>query len=353
MNEITAIFALSTLKGINTNQKRALLDEGYAIADLITGKIRHPDPFISAQILSLQGFEKIERDLARLEKEEVQAITLRDPRYPSMLKNIPDAPVVLYLKGSLTISDKTIAIVGSRNATAEGIAIAEKIAETLSSEGVLVVSGFARGIDSAAHRGALKGPGKTVAVLGSGIDICYPSENRELFDRISRDGVIVTEYGPGERPLRHHFPERNRIIAGLSRGVVVIEATEKSGSLITARLAADYGREVMAIPGSVLSDRHRGANSLIKSGAKLVDSVDDILMTSFPGITIHQFKQKEIDMDAEEDYIYSFIGKEMVHIDDIIEQSRAEVKKVGAVLTKLEMKDAIVQHPGGFYTRRQ
>jgi DNA processing protein len=213
-----------------------------------------------------------------------------------------------------------------------------------------VISGLARGIDAAAHRGALKEKGKTVGVLGCGIDICYPSESRSLYDKIAQDGCILTEYAPGELPLKHHFPARNRIIAGLSRGVLVVEASQRSGSLITARLGLEYGREVMAVPGSVFDEEYRGANSLIKQGAKLIEGIDDIITTCFPGLTLK--KDKQVDLNDDERYIYEIIGPLKIHVDEVIEKSGMETRHVMAILTNLELKEAIQGIPGGFYLRR-
>ena len=212
------------------------------------------------------------------------------------------------------------------------------------------MSGLARGIDTAAHRGAVAEKGKTVTVLGCGIDICYPAENVRLFEKIGEEGLVLTEYSPGERPLRHHFPERNRIIAGLSKGVLVIEASGKSGSLITARLGLEYGREVMAVPGSIFNDEHKGANALIKQGAKLIAGIEDIITASFPDLQLK--KEQQIKMDKDEDYVYSFIGHEKVHIDEVIDRTGMQAKNIMAMLTRLEMKEIIRGFPGGYYIRK-
>jgi DNA processing protein len=195
----------------------------------------------------------------------------------------------------------------------------------------------------------MKGGGNTVGVLGCGIDICYPPENKNLFARMGEEGAIVTEYMPGEQPLPFHFPERNRIIAGLSKGILVIEASQRSGSLITARLGLEYGREVMAIPGSVFNEEYRGANKLIKEGAKLVDGIEDILTTCFPGLSFTH--EEKVELDGDEKYIYALVGFTKVHIDEIIEKSRMEAKKVMAAMTGLEMKEVVRQLPGGFYIK--
>ncbi|MBP1747785.1 MAG: family protein involved in uptake [Deltaproteobacteria bacterium] len=349
MDEKRAFMALSRVKGLNRLAKRLICD---AYSD-ITGIFGPPHndtefmpPGISARFSDWKG---INADLKALDKLGARVITLRDADYPPLLKHIPDAPVVLYARGPLKAGQDTIAIVGSRKASTEGIIISGKIGETVSSTGITVVSGLARGIDTAAHCNALHGTGKTVAVLGCGIDICYPPENKGLFENIAREGLLVTEYAPGQRPMPHHFPERNRIIAGISRGVLVVEATAKSGSLITARLALEYGREVMAMPGSVLKTEHAGSNRLIKDGARLVDSVEDVLITCFPHIQPEI--KKPVELDSSENKVYSLIGFEKIHADEVIERSGMDTKDVRATLTRLAMRNIITEAPGGFFVR--
>jgi DNA processing protein len=189
-----------------------------------------------------------------------------------------------------------------------------------------------------------------VAVLGCGIDICYPAENRHLFDQIAAQGAVVTEFGLGERPLPPNFPERNRIIAGLSKGVLVIEASAKSGSLITAHHALEYGREVMALPGRIFDDQYKGTNALIREGAKLVAGIEDIVATCFPDL--EPPVNEAVAMDETENYIYTIMGRERVHIDHLIQKSRLETKQVMAILTRLEMKDVVKPIPGGYYMRK-
>ncbi len=208
----------------------------------------------------------------------METIRLGSPRFPALLAHIPNPPDELWIRGDLSVCHKpAVAVVGARSASRGGLAMAAAIAGDLARAGVVVVSGLARGIDSAAHEAALDAGGTTVAVLGTGIDVVYPAEHRELSERIARSGLLVTEYAPGAAPEVFHFPMRNRIISGLSRAVVVVEAAEKSGSLITARLAAEQGRDVMVVPGLVLGGRNRGAHALIRDGAKLVESAVDIL----------------------------------------------------------------------------
>jgi DNA processing protein len=208
----------------------------------------------------------------------MDSIWLGSSRYPPLLAQISNPPKQVWIRGDSSVCDKTaVAIVGARAASREGKAVAMQIAADLARAGVIVVSGMARGIDSAAHQGALDGGGKTVAVLGTGIDVVYPAENADLAEHIAANGALLSEFPPGTAPIDFHFPRRNRIISGLSRAVVVIEAAEKSGSLITAREAADQNRDVMAVPGSLTGGRFRGSHALLRDGAKLVESAVDIL----------------------------------------------------------------------------
>jgi DNA processing protein len=350
MDERTALVALSRVKGIGNDRKKWIVESYDKVAALFDGKARAVDPISKEAIRAYRGFKTIEAAMAGLSKAGIEIVTIKEETYPASLRAIPDPPIVLYKKGPLPLSGLCFAIVGARKATFEGMLLAERIAETLSSAGITVVSGLARGIDGAAHKGALHRQGGTIGVLGSGIDICYPVENSRLFEDMAKEGAIITEYTLGESPLRHHFPERNRIIAGLAQGVLVVEASAKSGSLITARLALDYGREVMAIPGRVYDEAYKGANNLIKQGAKLVEDIGDIVNCCFPGI---QFSTKSaIDINQDEDYIYTLMGIGRTHVDELIEKSGLGAKKVMAILTRLEMKDMVRPIPGGFYIRK-
>ena len=257
-------------------------------------EIRHRDVVGTAalsSILSLLGFpgevhdeicdlalEQAEAALKRGRTSGFSALKAGDSAYPPLLACIPDPPPVLWILGDHTALQRpAVAVIGSRNASPYAVAVGERLAAELAERGMVVVSGLARGADSAAHRGCLKEDGRTIAVLGSGLDRIYPPEHEQLAATISTQGVLTTELGPGAAPLAEHFPLRNRIISGISLAVVVVEASEKSGSLITARCALEQGRDVMAVPGSVLSGRNRGSHSLLKDGAKVVESADDIL----------------------------------------------------------------------------
>ena len=350
MEELIALMALSRMPAPARDKKRSLVEEFGGAARLFANPERIPEEALRKAIRSFKGGEEIGRELQELGKMNVKVIPLGSAEYPDLLSRIPDPPLVLYVRGAFPASPHRIAVVGSRKATFEGMSIAERTAESLSSLGVTVVSGLARGIDAMAHKGALKGSGKTIAVLGCGIDICYPAENRHLFGRIAADGAIITEYGLGEKPLKHHFPERNRIIAGLSEGVLVIEATARSGSLITARHALEYGREVMAIPGRIFDDEYRGANALIREGARLVAGIEDIVNACFPGF--EPVVEKPLALDEKENYIYTVMGRGRVHVDELVEKSHLEAKQVMVILTRLEMKDVVQPIPGGFYIRK-
>lgn len=350
MEELRALIALSRLKGLGMARKRRLLEEIPLIAPLFERRVPSGDPVLAREIASFEGWKAIDEELAQLGDMGAEALTIRDDLYPAALKAIPDPPLVLYKKGPLKTNGPALAIVGSRRATEEGKNLAEKIADTLSSVGITIVSGLARGIDGAAHRGALAGKGKTLAILGCGLDIVYPSEHDRLLRKIGEEGAVFTEYGLGERPMAGHFPERNRIIAGLARGVLVIEATEKSGSLITARLGIEYGKSVMAVPGSIFSDGSKGTNALIKQGARLVDTIEDIISECFPEIRIGN--KLPIDMNEREGYIYSIVGHGKIHVDEVIEKSNMGAKEVMAILTMLEMKEAVREVAGGFYIKK-
>lgn len=349
MDEKYALIALSRVKGLGRLAKRRIVEVYPDVTRLFRGQAF--DSATPAGISSrFNDWKGIEKDLKLLNEIGADIVTIKDDEYPELLKQIPDAPIALYRKGPLQPTTRTLAIVGSRKASPEGMNLAEKIGETLSSTGITIASGFARGVDTAAHTGALRGEGGTIAVLGCGIDTCYPPENTRLFHKIGDKGLILTEYGPGEQPVPHHFPERNRIIAGLSRGTLVAEASSRSGSLITARLALEYGREVMAIPGSVFQQGHTGSNRLIKEGARLIDGIEDILGTCFPGVS--PVRGATPGLDNNEKKVYSLIGFEKVHADEVIERSGMDTQEVMATLTRLAMKNVVTETPGGFFIRR-
>jgi DNA processing protein len=241
----------------------------------LTERLRHDDPELLEQARRLVHRARIVRRDAG--KHGLSALPWNDPCFPAALLATSDAPPALWYRGTLDAFRRpAVAIVGSRSASAVALATAERLGADVAARGIAVVSGLARGVDSAAHRGALR-TGCTVAVLGSGVDRIYPREHAKLADDIARSGLVLSEFPPGAAPLKFHFPMRNRLISGLSRAVVIVEASEQSGSLITAACALEQGREVMAVPGNVLSGRNRGAHALLRDGAKIVESADDIV----------------------------------------------------------------------------
>jgi len=289
------------------------------------------------------------------------SIELGDAGYPANLREISTPPERLFVRGTMTDGDAlAVAIVGSRTATSYGLAVAERLAAELAARGITVVSGLARGIDSAAHRGALRVGGRTLAVLGSGVDVIYPPENRRLAREIEGHGAVISQFAPGTRPLAGHFPARNRVIAGLSLGVVVVEAAERSGSLITAGLAGELGREVMAVPGPVTSLRSVGAHRLIQDGAALVTSGEDVICQlpqrwrdrvsspPGPGVTIMPGAPRFVpeQHDDHTQLLLSLIGEEPTDIDGIIERSGLTPGRASALLVALEVEGRIRQLAG-------
>lgn len=298
-----------------------------------------------------------EKVLKHLEKQKIRVLLYSDPAYPQSLRLIHDPPMVLYIKGNAIPHNLShVAVVGSRNPTHCGLKAAEKIGQGLARRGLSVVSGMARGIDSAAHRGCLAGRGFTVAVVGTGIDMVYPASNQKLFDQIAQQGAVISEFPLGTAPEPKNFPIRNRIISGLSLGVVVVEATKKSGSLITASLALEQGREVFAVPGSINSFKSTGCHFLIKQGAGLVENSDDImdqLDLNYPYAPKKDtFKETPTPpMEVSEKEIYNVIGDYPTHIDQIAKQCNLEPSHVSSILLRMELKGMITQLPGKMFVR--
>ncbi|HJV65436.1 MAG TPA: DNA-processing protein DprA [Geomonas sp.] len=280
-----------------------------------------------------------------------QVVDILSERYPRLLMEIPDPPPYLYVLGELSGSETAVAIVGSRRASQYGLATATRLARDLVNQGVTVVSGMARGIDTAAHWGALKAGGRSVAVLGCGIDVIYPPENANLHQALRESGALISEFPMGTAPLAENFPRRNRIISALSKGVVVVEAGEASGSLITAHYALEQGREVFAVPGNVTMSGSRGCNGLIKEGAKLVERVEDILEE----LSLEVKAPAELPQPAafsltpQEAEVYTLLCRGPLQIDDIIVESALTAGEVSATLLRLELKGAVMQLPGKYF----
>ncbi len=281
----------------------------------------------------------------------IAAIPWNDAAYPAALTTIVDPPPVLWSRGRPDVlSAPSVAIVGSRAASPYGLAVAEQLAADLAASGVVIVSGLARGVDSAAHRGALSAGGRTVAVLGSGADVIYPPEHAALAAAIDRTGAVVSELVPGTGPQQWFFPLRNRIISGLSRAVVVIEASEKSGSLITARCALDQGRDVLAVPGNVLTGRSRGAHALLKDGAKIVESADDILEELGMATAVRP-PDAAVPVRGRDPIIDSLVPGETSDLDEISERSGLNSSRLLPRLFELEMQGLVRRVGGGRFMR--
>ncbi len=287
-------------------------------------------------------------------KCDADIITLNDKSYPQALKYIHDPPLVLYSRGTLEQDAICVAVVGSRRASAYGLDMARRISRELAMSAITVVSGMARGIDSKAHYGALEGKGKTIAVLGCGVDIVYPSENRDLMKKITESGAVISEYLPGTQPLPYNFPARNRIISGLSRGVVVVEAGERSGSLITTDFALEQGREVFAIPGNINSANSVGTNRLIRDGAKVITNTGDILDELKINYDLDfnfriDNKILKMRLNEKEKTIAQRLLNGPAHIDAIAIDCGISTQLVSSVLIMLELSGFVEQLPGKYF----
>jgi DNA processing protein len=284
------------------------------------------------------------------ERKGIRICSHNDSEYPKLLLNTYNAPQVLFYRGALPITDHLIAIVGARKATSYGKNVAQLLASELNEAGVWVVSGAARGIDTAAHQGALLKDGYTIAVLGCGVDINYPPENGKLINQIAESGAVVSEYAPGTMAHPGHFPARNRIINGLSRGVVVVEAAERSGALITADFALEEGRDVFAVPGSIFSPSSKGTHRLVKQGAKLIDSTVDILEEY--DIVIKEKETQKIDLTSEEAMVYDILTYEnSLGIEDIVMKTKLSTAVITYILLQFELRGLVTENSGKRYLR--
>jgi DNA processing protein len=305
------------------------------IDDSTVEAVRHTRPTVSP-----------DNELEKLERLGVKIVTCREDSYPSRLKEIYDYPPLLYMRGSLKPGDEwCLAVVGTRRATAYGKQVAEEIINELARNKITVVSGLARGIDTVAHKSALAGGGRSIAVLASGVDIIYPTENAGLADNLMENGALISEYPLGCRPRPENFPRRNRIISGLCLGVLVIEAGQGSGALITSNLALEQNREVFAIPGSILSLASKGTNHLIQEGAKLVTDCDDILEELNLTTVARQLEMKTVlpAAGSDESLLLSKLGAESSHIDQICRSSGLPIATVSGLLTMMELKGLVRQ----------
>ena len=370
MTSREAYIALNMVDGVGPVRVRALRDRfGEPQAILAASKtelmqVEGVGEEVARSITSWREKVDLDAELQRIEKSGVGVVSCDDAEYPKHLREIYDPPLVLYVKGTLSERDAlAIAVVGSRRTSLYGQDMARKLAFQLARVGVTVVSGLARGIDTAAHNGALQAKGRTVAVIGCGIDIVYPAENKKLADEIvEKGGAVVTEFPFGVQPDRQNFPMRNRIISGWSLGVVVVEANLKSGALITANQAGEQGRQVFAVPGRADSILSKGANKLIKDGAKLTEDVEDILGEFEYLLPKMAMEPAEAGLEGEgtkpalqlsetEEKVMAQVSNEEIAIDEIIRASGLTTACVSATLLALEMKRLIRQLPGKQYVR--
>ncbi|MCB1985785.1 MAG: DNA-protecting protein DprA [Burkholderiales bacterium] len=299
--------------------------------------------------------KKVTGALAWLKDPVNAIITFADNDYPSQLLNIADPPPLLYFKGRRELLNKpALAVVGSRNATPQGLSNAEAFAESISNAGICIISGMALGIDTAAHRGGMLGVSASIAVVGTGLDIVYPAKNHQLAHKLAKEGALISELPLGTPAIGRNFPRRNRMISGMSRGCLVVEAALRSGSLITARQALEQGREVLAIPGSIHSPLSKGCHALIKEGAKLVESTQDILdELNYPVTQKKQSASESVDFDLSNEnmLLLKCLGHDVVDVDTICMRSGLTVESVSAMLLTLELDGYIASLPGGCYQR--
>lgn len=362
MTRLEALVALNMVDGIGSVRLAKLMEFFGVPENILKAPVEKLKSVfgigdeIANQIRALDD-KKLNRELTLAKKLGLKIMTWEDKDYPKNLKQIPGAPIVLYIKGELKEEDKiSIAIVGSRRASFYGLSSAEKFAGDLAEAGFTIVSGMARGIDTSAHRGALKKSGRTIAVMGSGFNQIYPEENKELADEIAKDGAVISEFPVDTHPLKLNFPRRNRIISGLSLGTLVVEAAQNSGALITADFALEQGREVFSLPGKVDADNSFGTNGLIKQGAKLVSCASDILeefnlqLIPRPKIKISPPKLK-LSVTDQEKILYSYISTEPVSLDEIIEKTNMGVTQASDILLRLRLKKLIKELPGKQFAR--
>jgi DNA processing protein len=303
----------------------------------------------AARIKNFDQWDAVEKQIEVAEKKAIRILGYDDPGYPEILKEIEGSPMVLYMKGAYHPDDRFgIAVVGSRKHTSYGEVFTHKISAELSSAGFTIISGLARGIDTLSHRSALSSGGRTIAVLGSGLDVYYPTENKGLMEKISASGCVISEFPTGTMPLRENFPRRNRLISGLSLGVLVVEATSDSGSLITARYAVEQNKEVFAVPGSITSANSEGTNRLIKQGAKIVTDTNDIIEELAPVLKgfIRMKNRQAPDMSDEERRLCTILTGEPKHIDLLSREAALPAQKALGILLSLELKGVVRQSNG-------
>ena len=356
MNEKKFWVGFNLVKGIGAVRMRALLSYFDTLEEAWSanaGQLREAglSPKLAEAVETLRASVDLEQVWSRIEKQGITVLTWEDELYPPRLKEIEQPPPVLYVRGAITMEDHfAVAIVGTRRITPYGRQITEELASFLAGQGITVVSGLARGVDAVAHSAALKAGGRTIGVLGSGVDKIYPPEHLQMAGAMMKQGAVLSDYAVGTPPDASNFPPRNRIISGLSMAMVVIEAGETSGALITAEFAAEQGREVFAVPGSILAPQSKGANKLIQQGAHPLLSPQDLLQ-ALNLTRAGEFKaaRKALPADALEAQLLGVLGAEPLHVDEIRNQTGLPIEKVSATLTLMELKGMIRQVGGMNY----
>ena len=344
------------IKGIGAVRLQALI---HHFGDLETVWKANPIDLAAAGLGSkvvervIQARENVdlEKIFEQIARQDIQILTWNDESYPARLREIDQPPPVLYLRGEYLPDDIfAVGIVGTRRVTPYGRQVTEEIASFLAANGITVVSGLARGVDAVAHTAALKAGGRTIGVLGSGVDRIYPPEHRALAEQMVERGAVVSDYAPGTPPDASNFPPRNRIISGLSLAVVVIEAGETSGALITAEFAAEQGREVFAVPGSILAPQSKGTNKLIQNGAQPLLSASDLMQAlNLTRMGEHKAARKILPSDEVEAKLLSALGEQPIHVDELGNQTGLPIEKVSATLTLMELKGMVRQVGGMHY----
>jgi len=368
MDAREALVALNMIEGVGPVRARSLLEYFGDAPKILTAskaellRVRTIGEDTAAAIHQWEAKVDLPGELKRIQDFGVHVLIQSDELYPAALREIYDPPLVLYVKGAPKIQDKNaVALVGSRMTTPYGVETARKLAYQLAYVGVTVVSGGARGVDTAAHQGALSAKGRTIAVLGTGINLVFPPENAELFERIAANGAVLTQF-PFNRPAdKQSFPIRNRIVAGMSLGTVVVEANLTSGALITANFATEYGRQVFAVPGRIDSPRSKGCHDLIKKGAKLCEDAEDILSEFeylFPASnkppSLHETGVlPALELSANEKAVYDALNGGELAIDEVIRQCGLPSSAVSIALFSLEMKRAVKQRPGKIFLQNR
>lgn len=366
-NELRSLLAFNFIEDIGLHSIKKLIGQFTKPSEIFKAdinKLKAVNGFgdIRAEkIAAFSDWHKVDILLEQINKSGMKTICYTDETYPELLKQIHDPPMVLFIKGKLTSEDKlAIAVVGTRGATPYGIDVTKRLCNGLAAMGITIVSGMARGVDTFAHLSAIEAHGRTIAVLGSGLDVIYPYENKRLYNKIIENGAVISEFLPGTPPHRYNFPARNRIVSGLSLGVLVTEAPRASGALITAQYAIDQDREVFAVPGNIMSNKADGNHKLIKDGAKFVSSVEDILIEI--GVTIKDFVDKPEDdskakiaagqllnhdvLNEEETILCNILSSQPIHIDEIIRLTKMTSAMALSVLLALEIKGVVKQTSG-------